>query len=157
MSSLTTAEIITIVLGSGVISSILNAIYDYFSTKKFSEESRIEKYIFDIYLNNGLYVIEGAISKFGTTTTLAFKDMIKMVRNEIDYYKYRLKPKFQVDLIQLGTRPNIQKLMLRDFEGANEAFPRLQIFGMELYTAVKNTFDLFSDYLIDNIEREKLI
>lgn len=143
-------DIVLLVLSSSLVVSVFTSIWQYWVAKRFSSEKRSYQRIYDTFILNGLYPTEAAISEYGTATTLAFADLIPGVRECLG--KDNEKEAIEALLDEIGKRELVTDLMSRNYKIVGERFPRLQVFGMELYSASKRTIDAYSKFLRSNLK-----
>lgn len=143
-------EIVLLILSSGLVVSLFTNLWQYWTTKKFSSEERIYQRIYDTFILNGLYPIEAAISQYGNAVTLAFADLRPAVMDS--FGKQNMKNLIKPVLDEIRRRELVADLISRNYRIAGKRFPRLQVFGMELYNAAKRTIDAYSRFLRDNLQ-----
>jgi len=144
-------ELLVIMLGSGVVSTILNILYQSLVSSSTAAQQRF----YDIYILNGLYNIETAINEYGTATTTVFSDLVQDIKK--NYYESDKEIKIQKVIDKICKRELVIDLMNRNYKMTRGNLPRIQYFGMELYNASIRTINTFSKYLLDNLRIDNII
>jgi hypothetical protein len=148
-------DLLSIVLSSGLVSGIVSSYVSYKATRRLSEEERVHARIRETYLLEGLYPVESALSNYGTALVTALLDLHRDMTHIMG--KSDVQNRIVPILAKIRARENMADLINRDYRLAAQAFPRLQIFGMELYSAVKNTLYQYSRWASDTTDFDLLM
>jgi hypothetical protein len=106
----------------------------------------INKKVQDTFFRDGIQPIESALVSYGLTTAFSIMDVQRNITNCF-IQKKMSQNDLEARLKEIGSRDLVADLVSRNFRLSMNAIPNIQRFGSEIFNAVGQTFQFYSDLL----------